>query len=167
MLTRLQEADELFQTMVKRFSSESKVWLNYARFLFDSLSSPTRARSLLPRALQALPAHVHVEMTSKFGLLEFQSPNGDTERGRTMFEGLVGTFPKRTDLWNVYLDHEIRVGSVDEVRDLFARVTKSQSKPKSAKYFFKKWLNFEENIGEKKRVEHVKAKAEEFVRNQK
>ena len=149
--------------MVRKFSSEMKVWLNYATFLFDSTPSPEKARSLFPRALQALPKHVHVETTSKFAQMEFRFATGDIERGRTMFEGLLGAFPKRTDLWNIYLDQEINKGSADQVRDLFSRITKAQLKPKKAKYFFKKWLDFEERQGDIKRIEHVKARASDFV----
>lgn len=37
-------------------------------------------------------------------------------------------------------------------------------KAKKAKFFFKKWLAFEEKGGEEKAMERVKAKAEEYVR---
>ena len=150
--------------MAKKFSSDIKVWLNYATFLYETLSAPERTIALFPRALQALPTHTHVEVTSKIAQLEFRSASGDIERGRTMFEGLIGTLPKRTDLWNIYIDQEMAAGSAEQVRNLFSRVTKSSSKPKQAKFFFQKWLDFEGKNGDAKRAEQVKAKAAEFVR---
>ncbi|MCJ1391614.1 rRNA biogenesis protein rrp5 [Xylographa bjoerkii] len=161
-----EKAETLLQAMVKKFSQDPKVWLNHATFLFDTMAAPQRARDLLPRALQSLPKHHHVDLTSKFAHLEFRSANGDAERGRTIFEGLLSTFPKRLDLWNVMLDLEIKLGDKDQVRRLFGRVTSSKLKTKKAKYFFKRWLEYEEKEGDAQRCEKVKAKAAEYVRQQ-
>ncbi|KAA6408620.1 MAG: nucleic acid-binding [Lasallia pustulata] len=159
-----EKADGLFQSMIKKFSQDPKVWLNYATFLFDTLSAPDRARDLLPRAMQSLPKYNHLDLTSKFAQLEFRSPNGDAERGRTIFEGLLSTFPKRLDLWNVLLDLEIKQGDQEQVRRLFARVTSSKLKSRKARFFFKRWLQYEEAEGDAKHAVHVKAKAAEYVK---
>ncbi|KXG47829.1 Nucleic acid-binding, OB-fold [Penicillium griseofulvum] len=179
-----QKASDLFYAALKKkVSSQSpKFFYNYASFLFDTMASPDRARALLPRALQSLPAHTHVETTSKFAQLEFRSPNGDVERGRTVFEGLLSSFPKRIDLWNVLIDLEIKVGDAEQVRRLFERVLGLQSgkkgpvsvdaskklKPKQARFLFKKWLSFEEGLaadGDEKMVEEVKARAVTYVKS--
>lgn len=133
-----------------------------------TVSSPDSARALLPRATQSLPPHTHLDLTSKFGQLEFRSPNGDPERGRTIFEGLLNTWPKRLDLWNVLLDLEIKRGDQERVRSLFERILAKHLKPRKAKWFFKRWLKFEEEVGgaaAAKMVEKVKAKAEQYVRD--
>ena len=163
-LTSWQKADALLQTMTKKFSQDPKIWLNHATFLFDTLASPPRARDLLPRALQSLPKHTHLDLTSKFAQLEFRYPNGDPERGRTIFEGLLSTFPKRLDLWNVLVDLEIKAGDKEQVRRIFKRVTSGKLKPKKAKFFFKRWVDFEEREGDEKRVEGVTARAAEYVK---
>lgn len=49
-----------------------------------------------------------------FALGEFKL--GDAERGRTVFEGLVDSYPKRLDLWWQYIDQEARVGNVSAAR---------------------------------------------------
>lgn len=165
-LTPFQKADALLQIMVKKYSQDPKVWLNYATFLFDTLAAPHRARDLLPRAMQSLPKHHHLDLTSKFAQLEFRSSNGDPERGRTIFEGLLSTFPKRLDQWNVLLDLEMKLGNKEQIRRLFGRVTGSKLKAKKAKYFFKKWLEWEEKEGDERSRENVKARAAEFVRKQ-
>ncbi|MCJ1281625.1 rRNA biogenesis protein rrp5 [Xylographa opegraphella] len=161
-----EKAEAVLQVMVKKFSQDPKVWLNHATFLFDTVAAPQRARDLLPRALQSLSKHHHVDLTSKFAQMEFRSANGDAERGRTIFEGLLITFPKRLDLWNVMLDLEVKAGDKDQVRRLFGRVTSSKLKPKKAKYFFKRWLEFEEKEGDAQSCEKVKARAAEYVRHQ-
>lgn len=182
LLTTLQKADDLFRTALKKkvFPSSPKFFINYATFLFDTLAAPDRARGLLSRAIQSLPSHTHVETTSKFAQLEFRSPNGDVERGRTVFEGLLSSFPKRVDLWNVLLDLEIKTGDTEQVRRLFERVLGIREgkkgaglvvedgkklKPKQARFFFKKWLEFEEKGGNEKMVEEIKAKAAEYVKS--
>ena len=115
--------------------------------------------------MQSLPPHTHIDIATKFAQLEFKSPHGDNERGRTIFEGLITTFPKRLDLWNVLLDLEIKSGSQEQVRQLFDRVTAGKKiKVQKAKFFFKKWLEYEERSGDGKSQEKVKAKAAEFLR---
>lgn len=106
-----------------------------------------------------------------------------------MFEGLLSSFPKRIDLWNILIDLEIKVGDAEQVRRLFERVlgigragaagnvaadgtkmgAKKKLKDKQAKFLFKKWLAFEEKIGgeDEKMVDEVKARAAEYVRSAK
>jgi rRNA biogenesis protein RRP5 len=165
MLTSQQKADELFQVIVKKFSQSPNVWYNYAHFLMTSLSAPDRARALLPRATQSLPPHTHLNVTLKFAALEFHADAGSAERGRTIFEGLLSTFPKRLDICNQLLDLEIQQGDKEIVRGVFERVTRTKGlKPKGAKAWFKRWAEWEEGNGGKKEQERVKAKAEEWVR---
>jgi rRNA biogenesis protein RRP5 len=166
---KLDKAEELFQAILKRFGQDQKVWINYATFLFDKAADAEKARQLLPRALQTLPQFTHVQVTSKFAQLEFQSPSGNAERGRTIFEGLLDSFPRKMDLWNVYLDMEqslVKQGLEDNerVRALYGRILAGRIKNKQAQVFFKKWLRFEEDHGDEQSVDRVKAKAADFVR---
>jgi rRNA biogenesis protein RRP5 len=166
LLTSTQKADNLFQGLVKKFSQSPMVWYNYAHFLHITLSSPDRARALLPRATQSLPPHTHLNFTLKFAALEFHSASGSPERGRTMFEGLVSTFPKRLDIWNQLLDLEIHQKDQDIIRGVFERAIKTKGlKPKGAKAWFRRWSEWEENNGNRKSQEKVRAKAEEWVRS--
>lgn len=52
--------------------------------------------------------------------MEFKQ--GEPERGRTIFEGVVDSYPKRLDLWWIYIDQEIRLRNIVGVRALFERV---------------------------------------------
>ncbi|KAI1484272.1 nucleic acid-binding protein [Daldinia eschscholtzii] len=161
------KADELFQALVKKFGAESPdVWYNYAHWLHAVQNQPERARALLPRATQALPNHARFPLMTKFAALEFNSPHRNPELGRTMFEGLLATFPKRFDLWNQLLDHEDVPGAdKTAIRDIFERAIRVKGlKARAAKKWFKRWADWEEKNGDAKSRERVSAKAAEWVR---
>ncbi|KAL8952031.1 MAG: hypothetical protein Q9222_002018 [Ikaeria aurantiellina] len=159
-----EKASALFDTALSKHGAQSpSLWLNAATFHLTTLNSQSTARAYLPRALQSLPAHAHVQLTSKFAHLEFTSPNGDPERGRTMFEGLLSTFPRRLDLWNVYMDLEIKIADKKRVRGLFERIVKLDVKPQKMKFWFKKWEAWEKEKGDEKGRDKVRKLAEEFV----
>ena len=62
-----------------------------------------------------------------------------------MFEELVSSYPKRTDLWNVYVDKEIKIGMHDRARQLFERMIASTAmNPRNVKVVFKKYMAFEQ-----------------------
>ncbi|KAI0448135.1 hypothetical protein F4803DRAFT_10545 [Xylaria telfairii] len=162
-----EKADALFQSITKKFGASSPdVWHNYAHWLHAVQNDPDRARALLSRATQALPDHARLPLMTKFAALEYNSPNGSAERGRTMFEGLVATFPKRFDLWSQLLDHEDGPNADRAViRDVFDRATKVKGlKARPAKKWFKRWADWEEKNGDAKSQEKVRAKATEWVR---
>lgn len=51
---------------------------------------------------------------SKFAQMEFKY--GEAERGRTLFEEILSNYPKRVDLWSIYLDMEIKTGETENIR---------------------------------------------------
>ena len=55
-----------------------------------------------------------VDIISKFAQYEFRY--GEPERGRTMFESLLSSYPRRVDLWSVYVDMLTRLGDKEKVR---------------------------------------------------
>ncbi|OPB46708.1 rRNA biogenesis protein RRP5 [Trichoderma guizhouense] len=165
---KLKEADELFEAMLKKFGAKApSVWTNYAHFLHVTKNEPARARALLPRATQQLDSHNGQNIVSRFAALEFRSPNGEPERGRTMFEGLLAAFPKKGDLWNQLLDLEIGIASSSAdytaVRDVFERRTRVKGlKPQQAEKWFRRWAAWEEKLDAKGK-DKVMAKAQEWA----
>ena len=148
----------------KSFTPDPLFWLSYATFLMDVLSPPSapRARALLQRATQSVPSSQHRYLTQKFAALEFKSANGDAERGRTIFEGLVSTWPNKGDIWDVYVSLEISQGGAEEnVRSLFERMSKvGKSKRKAG--VFRKWKEWEGGVGNGKGVDRVKSLEEQW-----
>ncbi len=61
------------------------------------------------RALTILPRRKHVATIIKFAVFEFKLCNSP-ELGRTIFDGLISSDPKRIDIWNVYIDQEVSAG---------------------------------------------------------
>ena len=161
---------------IRDISTDLNYWLNYATFLMTTANQPDAARALLTRATQALPTSQHPRLIARFGKLEFQSPNGDIERGRTIFEGLVSTYPKNPDLWDLYLAQELSArgvadGDTEKVRALYERMAGMKMKPKRARFVFKQWLAWEtqmaqEGKGDDKAVAKVRVLAEEYVEKQ-
>ncbi|GJN89500.1 hypothetical protein Rhopal_002487-T1 [Rhodotorula paludigena] len=152
--------EELLKKTVKKFSQSPEVWTLFAQFYLTH-GRPAEARELLPRSLKSLEKRFHVETISKFAQLEFKS--GDAERGRTIFEGIVDSYPKRLDLWFVYVDMEIKQRNVAGVRALFDRILAQRLSSKKGKSVFKKWLAFEKDHGDEAGVQEVKERAIAFV----
>ncbi|KAG5942719.1 hypothetical protein E4U53_007193 [Claviceps sorghi] len=167
---KLKLADELFESMLKKFGAKvPNVWINYAHFLFVTMGQPPRARALLPRAMQQLDKHHHQSIVSRFAALEFRSPNGEPERGRTMFEGLLAAYPKKGDVWNQLVDLEMGVAGsgaeadVTAVRDVFERRTRVKGlKPQQAEKWFRRWSAWEEKLDPKGK-KRVMARAQDWA----
>lgn len=186
MSGKIDKACEVYDTMCKKFSGETPaVWETYGQMLYKQANKAGagtasnkdllgKARSVLDKALRLMannptPANnkkAQAELVSKFARFEFNL--GDIERGRTLFEGLISSYPKRVDLWSIYIDQEIKHSQErSAVEKLFERVLKvggsSPVNMKQAKFFFKKWLAYEDVHGDSNAVDYVKAKAAEYV----
>ncbi|EWC48211.1 hypothetical protein DRE_02315 [Drechslerella stenobrocha 248] len=156
-------ADALFQTMIRKFSQDDKVWLNYFTYLMQH-ERADEARVLLSRALQAIQdTQVRPALTLKFAQLEYRA--GEAEKGRTLFEKLLAAYPRRLDFWNVYIDLEAKQGDADAVRQLFPRtLAAARLNAKKAGTMFNKWMELEERFapGDARRREYVMARALEY-----
>ncbi|KAL8999375.1 MAG: hypothetical protein Q9169_001801 [Polycauliona sp. 2 TL-2023] len=161
-----EKAEALYtKALSKHGSASDAVWLNVATFYLTTLNQPSKARALLPRTLQSLPQHTHLQLTSQFATLEFKSPNGEPERGRTMFEGILGSFGKRLDIWSILIELETNKGDKDRARGLFERVTKVKGiKAGKMKKWFEKWEKWEKANGDVKSQGTVTKVAEAYVR---
>ncbi|XP_072958510.1 rRNA biogenesis protein RRP5 isoform X2 [Typha angustifolia] len=152
-------ADELLERMIKKFKTSCKVWLRYAQSFLKQ--GKNEIQSVVNRTLLSLPRNKHIKFISQIAILEFKC--GVPERGRSMFESVLREYPKRTDLWSIYLDQEIRLGDKEVIRALFERATCLSLPPKKMKFLFKKYLEYEKTQGDEDRIEHVKSKALEYV----
>uniref|UniRef100_A0A8D0EMD8 Protein RRP5 homolog n=1 Tax=Strix occidentalis caurina TaxID=311401 RepID=A0A8D0EMD8_STROC len=157
---KYKQAEELYHTMLKRFRQEKSVWLKYASFLLKQGQTEATHR-LLERALKALPTKEHVDAISRFAQLEFRF--GDSEHAKALFESTLSSYPKRTDIWSIYMDIMIKHGSQKEVRDIFERVIHLSLAPKKMKFFFKRYLDYEKKFGTTDSVLAVKRAALEYV----
>lgn len=154
-------ADKLFEVMCKKHKSKKKVWLAHMQYLLRQ-SRHEDAHALMKRAVLSLAPYKHSEIMSKLAQMEFEL--GSTERGRTLFDGLLVKFPKRLDLFFVYLDKEIKYGSIVHARSMLEqKVAARKHTDKQMKSLFKKWYKMEEDHGNEETQEHVKESARNYV----
>lgn len=152
-------AGALLDRMTKKFKKSCKVWLccvqHFLKLEQDGI------QSVINRALLSLPNPKHIKFISHTAILEFKC--GVPDMGRSMFEGMLREHPKRTDIWSIYLDQEIRLGDHEVIRALFERATCLSLPAKKMKFLFKKYHSYEESQGDQDRVVHVKKKALQYL----
>ena len=170
----------IYQQLAKKYSNNIEIWAGYVEFLIEmkqKREEPTFAavledcqfsepKQVLQKSLQALSKDQHVSMISKFGILEFK--HGNPENGRTMFEGIVSNYPKRMDIWSIYMDMEVKYGqdNVTQARHLFERCLSNEhikKKPKKMKLVFQKYMEFENKLGNKKNLDALRERVEEYL----
>jgi hypothetical protein len=78
-----------------------QVWLRQIQSLL-ARDMGDAAHKALDQSLLSLPRRKHIKVISRAALLEFKT--GSVERARSIFEGILRNYPKRVDLWSVYLD---------------------------------------------------------------
>lgn len=105
----------------KAFRAIPSLWLSYAEFLLSTAHNAEKARGLLSRALQSIDEREKRGLTIDFAKLEFKAcvgvgrgnrrrkakGAGDAERGRTILEGVVETWPRWSQGWDEWLSCEI------------------------------------------------------------
>ncbi|KAK0246373.1 hypothetical protein EDD85DRAFT_966662 [Armillaria nabsnona] len=157
---KFQQAEDQYKRTCKKFGRSSKVWALFAEFYLrhDNIES---SRNLLPRSLQSLEKRKHLKTISKFAQLEYKM--GDAERGKTLFEGIVDSHPKRWDIWSIYMDMEAGQRNIQSLRSLFDRALTFKMTSHKAKSFFKKWLELERRMGDEDGAATVKQKAVEWT----
>ncbi|KXZ56455.1 hypothetical protein GPECTOR_1g407 [Gonium pectorale] len=157
---RAELAEQVMRALTKKFGGSAKVWATAIERALQK-GDPESARTLLERSLQSLPARKHVRALLRAALAEFRL--GSAERGRGVLEGLLRNYPKRLDLWNVYIDQELKTGEQPRIRALFERATHLHLPPKKMKFLFRRYLDYEKSEGDAAAVEHVKKRAMEWV----
>lgn len=155
-----EQAEDQYKRTCKKFGYSSKVWSLFCEYYLRRRNLE-QARKLLPRSLQSLEKRKHLKTISKFAQLEYKL--GDAERGKTIFEGIVDSHPKRWDLWSIYMDMEAGQGDIQSLRNIFNRVFAIKMTSHKARSFFKKWLELERKIGDEEGASAVKQKAVEWT----
>jgi len=153
MANKMEEAELQWTLATKKYKQNKNVWKAYAGFLFKA-SRITAARALLNRCLGILDKKDHVEVITRFATLEFS--HGDAERGRTMFDNLLASYPGRTDLWSVYVDMVAKTGDIDGARSLLQRSVKMKLNTKRMSVLLQKLVRFEEKFGTEEQIQQAK-----------
>ena len=149
-----------WKQLAKDYSDDVSVWLGFAEFYFKQ-GLLKESGDVLKRALAALKKNEKTQMLSGYAVLLYNYDHGD--QGRTVFEDLVDKLPKRTDLWNMYIDQETKQKNYDYVRGLFKRMTALKINVNKVKAVFKRWLTFEDAHGDEKSVAEVEGLVQEYI----
>lgn len=125
--------EEQYKRTCKKFGQSSKVWTLFGEYYLRR-GNLEGARKLLPRSLQSLDKRkrnalrgphiiqgwhhylLDLKTISRFAQLEYK--HGEPERGKTVFEGIVDSHPKRWDLWSIYMDMEAGQGDIQSLRQV-------------------------------------------------
>ncbi|GAB6031444.1 hypothetical protein CHUAL_009216 [Chamberlinius hualienensis] len=138
-------AEQIYGTMVKKYSTNPKVWICYGTFLMKN-NQPIVARKLMDRSLKSLLKKDHFSLISKFAQLEFKY--GDSERGNTLFESILTNYPKRFDIWSIYVDVLAKTGHIEKARDIYKKATTVSASVKKIKFLLHKFVDFERVHGD-------------------
>eukprot|EP01064_Diplonema_japonicum_P003184 TRINITY_DN12084_c0_g2_i1.p1 TRINITY_DN12084_c0_g2~~TRINITY_DN12084_c0_g2_i1.p1 ORF type:complete len:790 (+),score=265.75 TRINITY_DN12084_c0_g2_i1:54-2423(+) len=159
--------DKTYQSILKKFGHNSiKPWVDYASYLLGR-GQQDDINKLQKRLLNnpSITQKQQVDFLLKVGCLQYRQ--GSIDKGRTIFEGLLVKYPKRTDLWSVYLDMEQvvlpKLDDLTRIRNVFDRVTSMPLSSKKMQYFMTRYMTFEKERGSPDRVEYVKQRAIDFV----
>jgi rRNA biogenesis protein RRP5 len=153
-------AEKLFKMLVRKFCKEPEVWTKLGQFYF-SQGNLKEARFTLQRSLQNLEMKHHVDISCKFGQLEFKL--GEIERAKEVFQKILDNYPRRIDIWLVYIDQLVKKGQLDNARNVFESTILLNLQPKKMKVFFKKYVEFETTHGDQQKVDRVRKRALEYV----
>ncbi|XP_072929655.1 rRNA biogenesis protein RRP5-like [Epargyreus clarus] len=120
-----------------------------------------KARQVMQKGIDALEKKEHVSLLVQFARLEREA--GERERAEALLERLLATYPQRVDVCAVYVDMLVKAGDVEQARQVMERMTSQKLPARKMKILYKKWIEVEEKIGDKDRVESVRQRATEFI----
>ncbi|XP_023328574.1 protein RRP5 homolog isoform X2 [Eurytemora carolleeae] len=154
------EAENIFKILAKKFSKVKEVWVRFGLFYYKN-TRVEDGRFVFTRSLQNLEARDATDISAKFAQIEFRY--GDPETGKTMYEKLVTSHPKRVDLWTSYADQLTRIGDTSAARALYARISTLGLQAKKMKSLFGRWLEFEKVHGTEEQQGEVRRSALQYL----
>jgi hypothetical protein len=149
--------EAMYLVLTKKYNFHIDVWKRYFEFLFLAhhvKSNPkhedhillqdcdlTDKEKALSKSLQIITERKpQVELITKFSIEEYKY--GNTEKGKTMLESIIHSYPKRTDIISTYLDMEIKyVKRKQNIRNLFEKLLNRENvKINQVKFLFKRYM---------------------------
>lgn len=100
----------------------------------------------------------------KFAFLHNRNENRD--EAHLLFEQILTSYPKRTDIWSQYVDMLVKDNLVENARQILERAIMQRLPMKNMKTLYTKFVNFEEKHGDRESVRRVKHLAAEYVQAQ-
>ncbi|EDV92511.1 protein RRP5 homolog [Drosophila grimshawi] len=149
--------------IMRKFRTELQVWKVSADAYFW-LGLVDRVQPTLQRALNVLPKNQHINCIVAFAKLYAQ--HEDNAMAQTLLDGIVTSYPKRIDIWVLYVDMLIKSGLIESARNVLERAVLQKLQPDKMLVIYKKYLDFEEKHGTEGNAARVKQLAEQYVQSQ-
>ncbi|KAF0990479.1 hypothetical protein HZS_6146 [Henneguya salminicola] len=130
---------------LKFYSQSKKAYIMYGKFL--ALKNRfIEMKQLLRKAIQNLPEKKHIQTILQFSLLEFKF--GDPQRGCTLIDKILSSFPNRLDIWYVYIDQLIKASYYAQARLCLEKLSSLPFKKMKQLSILNKFKSFEEKYGD-------------------
>jgi rRNA biogenesis protein RRP5 len=130
---KLEEAEDIYQKMVKKYRDTPDSCIKYGKFLYINKRFED-ARDLFKKTLECIDRAHHVQLISKYS--QFELELGEKERGCTLFDQLLGTYPKRIDIWLVYANTLAKIEDYENAKNVLIRAIEIRFPPKKSKPLF-------------------------------
>ena len=150
---KYEEAGDIYKILIKDYFNDLEIWKKYIEFLFEvnylkddnnlncEIIEPKEG---LNKSMQVLSKKSHLDIMCWYGQLLYRF--NKNEEARNIFDNILKNFPKRKDIWFVYIDKEIKFGrNIEKVRQIFDRMLEIKFKINDLKSIMKKFLEFEKN----------------------
>ncbi|KAH8278785.1 hypothetical protein KR018_009476 [Drosophila ironensis] len=159
---RREQLDLVLKRILNKFKSEPRVWPLLAKSYFW-LEKSDQVQKLLQSALKALPNKEHIPCIVSFAKLFAQNDNHDM--AETLLDDVVTSYPRRTDIWSVYVDMLVKAGRIDAARNVLERAVGQKLKPSQMQVLYKKYMFLEAQHGTQDAVAKVRQQAKQWVQN--
>ncbi|XP_058447929.1 protein RRP5 homolog [Malaya genurostris] len=160
---KIPEVQEMIDTLQKRFRKQSEMWLLIADCYYK-IGQTVKVKPLLSKALKSLQNKEHIPLIVKFAFLH--NRNGDRDEAHLLFEQILTSYPKRTDIWSQYVDMLVKDGLINAARQTLERAIVQRLPMRNMKTLYTKYVNFEEKHGDRESVKKVKQMAADYVKQQ-
>ncbi|XP_053680248.1 protein RRP5 homolog [Anopheles nili] len=157
------EVRELLELLQKRFRKQTDMWILVADAWYR-IEQGNKVKPLLSQALKSLPTRDHISLIVKFAFLH--NRNGNQDEAQLLFEQILTSYPKRTDIWSQYVDMLVKDKLVANARQILERAIMQRLPMKNMKTLYTKYVNFEEKHGDRDSVRRVKQMAADYVQGQ-
>ncbi|KAH8312068.1 hypothetical protein KR044_009241 [Drosophila immigrans] len=149
--------------IMRKFRTELQVW-RVAADTYFWLNMADRVQPTLQRALGVLPKNEHITCIVAFA--KIYAEHEDHAMAQTLLDDVVTSYPKRIDIWILYVDMLAKCSLIDSARNVLERAVLQKLAPNKMLVIYKKYLEFEQKHGTEANAARVKQLAEEYVKSQ-
>lgn len=154
-----EKAEAIYRRLTKKFYAELEAWVKFGQFYFTT-GRLQDARETLTKALVVLKNKTGVDVTNRFAQMEMKY--GDRVKACSMFESLLAHYPKRLDVWNVFVDLLVKNKDFEKARTVFTRMRALPIRFNKKYTVLRKWRDFEMIHGDEQSKRAILKIVEDF-----